>query len=170
MLRSLKPGQEYTFALDHNGNISGYRFGISSESDVGNIVKIEEAKNERRRLEFKIFNSNGNFETLKNSDAWKVNGIKVKSEIGELPYITDTSGKKTKVTDLLMYEMVYYKLDSSGRIKSISTAKKNAPKGEFGYCSSMNHTETLFTEPAKSYANYKRNGMFFFRTNRAHRI
>lgn len=158
----LKTGQEYTFALDHNGNISGYRFGISSESDVGNIVKIEEAKNERRRLEFKIFNSNGNFETLKNSDAWKVNGIKVKSEIGELPYITDTSGKKTKVTDLLMYEMVYYKLDSSGRIKSISTAKKNAPKGEFGYCSSMNHTETLFTEPSKSYANYKRNGMFFF--------
>ena len=158
----LKPGQEYTFALDHNGNISGYRFGISSESDVGNIVKIEEAKNERRRLEFKIFNSSGNFETLRNSDTWRVNGVKVKSEIGELPYITDTSGKKTKVTDVLMYEMVYYKLDSSGRIKSISTAKKNAPKGEFGYCSSMNHTETLFTEPAKSYANYKRNGMFFF--------
>lgn len=158
----LKIGQEYTFALDHNGNISGYRFGVSSDANVGNIVKIEEAENERRRLEFKIYNSDGNFVTLANSDTWRVNGIKVQSEIGELPYISESGGKKTKVTDILMYEMVYYKTDSSGRIKSISTAKKNAPKGEFGYCSSMNHTETLFTEPAKSLTNYKKNGKFFF--------
>lgn len=161
-MEEIVTGSEYTLYLDHNGFVSGYSIGVSSISCAGGVVKLIIPEDSEGILEFRLFNTDGDFVTYQTADKWSVDGKRVDTDQMGRPVYKDDSGAVVDVMNTLKTAFIQYKLDSADNIKEIITPKKNAKTGELGYVVGMNNPEPVFTNPDMYQGTYKTNGMYIF--------
>jgi len=157
----VKAGATYTFYLDHNYKISGYKLDADILQNLGGVVKIGVSDEDESILIFTIYTIDGNTVKYETANKWKINGSSVYMSSNNKHMYKKEDGSEAGVIENLRVEFIQYRIDSSGKIREIKTAKKDAKTEELGYSAGMNNPEEVFKNPEDYTLVYKHNGKFF---------